>query len=151
MFSFLKYLFAPKTEKKKTGGELSVPVLSPKRTKKQSSMKNPTKNILLKRAGKDIVIVDDDCSGLLSQATLAHLTSHVTSKQASMKIRTLGLSRAQVGKIAGSFLSNLESDSITVEVQQLSINTRHPNLDKSSRQAQTFEIIVKGGDDSADK
>lgn len=68
-----------------------------------------------------------------------------------MRIRTFGLSRAQVGKIAGSFLSNAESDSIAVEVQPLSINMRRPNLDKSPHQMQSFEIIVKGGDGVADK
>lgn len=150
MFSFLNRLFTLKNEKKKAGGELPVPVLSPERTKKQSSMNNQAKNIVLKRAGKDIFIIDDD-TRLLSQATLAHLTSHVTSKQVPMRIRTFGLSRAQVGKIAGSFLSNAESDNITVEVQQLSINMRYPNLDKSPHQAQSFEIIVQGGDKIADK
>lgn len=43
MFFFLKRLFLLKNKKKKAGGELPVPVLSPERTKKQSSMNNPAK------------------------------------------------------------------------------------------------------------
>lgn len=151
MFSLFRNLFCREPKQEEFGGELSMVVLSPEKEKNQTSTSMRTKNIILRRAGKDIFIIDGRHSRLLSQATLEHLTNSVSSTQTFMKIRTLGLSRAQVGKIAGSFLSTGEDNNITVEIQQIPGRTRHSILDKSSHQTQCFEILVKGGDDIVNK
>lgn len=96
------------------------------------------KGLSIRRIGKDIVLIADTHRQVLSGNKIKTIVNSVNNANSTIRIRTSGLSKAQVEKIAGSFVS----DKAEVEV-------RHVSRQKSTAsQLQRYEIVVKGGKDS---
>ena len=99
---------------------------------------NSREKMAIKRVGKDIVITSNEGTQLLSRDKLDSVVAKVICHNGPTKIQTTGLSKAQVEKIAGSFIQN---SVVEVEVRHV------PRPGNGSKQLQRFEIVVKGGTD----
>ena len=113
-----------------------MPTLAPAREsyKAVDDLLEKSKHLVVKRVGKDIVLIDDKHTHVLSGEKIESIVASVIKGNSTTRIRTSGLSKAQVEKIAGSFVG----DKAHVEVRHIS-NTRKINS------LQRFEIVVKGG------
>lgn len=123
----------------RNGGNTTMPVLASARVSYGSvdELLEKSKDLVVRRVGKDIVLVDDKHTHVLSGERIESIVKAVIKANATTKIRTSGLSKAQVEKIAGSFVS----DNAVVEVRHVS------RAKRTSNQLQRFEIVVKGGQD----
>ena len=123
----------------RNGGETKMPVLAPAKVPYSSvdELVERSKHLVVRRVGKDIVLVDEKHAHVLSGEKIESIVKAVIETNATTKIRTSGLSKAQVEKIAGSFVR----DKAVVEVRHVS------NQRKTSNQLRRFEIVVKGGKD----
>lgn len=121
----------------RNGGNTTMPVLAPAKIPYGSvdELIERSKHLVVRRVGKDIVLVDDKHAHVLSGEKIESIVKAVIESNATTKIRTSGLSKAQVEKIAGSFVR----DNAVVEVRHVSRQR------KTSNQLQRFEIVVKGG------
>ena len=114
-----------------------MPVLTSKKAPQNVSddLAQKPKDIIIKRVGKDIVFMDNEVTQVLSGNAIKSIANGVIRTNPITRIRTLGLSKAQVEKIAGSF----------VRVDS-SVEVRHASRNKNiENQLQRFEIVVKGG------
>lgn len=114
-----------------------MPVLAPANVSCDSvdDLLEKSKNLVVRRVGKDIVLVDNKHSHVLSGEKIESIVNTIINTNTTTKIHTSGLSKAQVEKIAGSFVS----DNAVVEVRHVS------HSKKNSNQLQRFQIVVKGG------
>lgn len=124
----------------RNGGNTTMPVLAPVKTPYGSvdELIERSKHLVVRRVGKDIVLVDDKHVHVLSGEKIETIVKAIIEANATTIIRTSGLSKAQVEKIAGSFVR----DNVAVEVRHVS------HQRKTSNQLQRFEIVVKGGKDN---
>lgn len=141
MLSKIIRLFRTKAMKadRKEGGA-TMPVLAPMRTSYKSvdDLLEKSKNLVIRRVGKDIVLIDDKHTQVLSGEKIESIVNKVINANSTTKIRTSGLSKAQVEKIAGSFVG----DNAVVEVRHVS------HQRSTTNQLQRFEIVIKGGKNS---
>lgn len=125
------------------GAESTMPVLAAskkhyKAVKAVEDILNKSGNLVVKRVGKDIVLIDDEHSHVLSGDKIQAIVEKIIGTSATTKISTSGLSKAQVEKLAGRFVHN----SSDVEVYYV------PQQRNSVSKLQRFEIVVKGGKSS---
>lgn len=90
---------------------------------------------VVKRVGNDIVLVDAEHTHVLTGTTVEARVKSLVQGKSKTRIRTAGLSRGQVAKLAGSFI---DSDTV-VEVRHV------PRSESSSSRLQRFEILIKEG------
>ena len=96
----------------------------------------------IKRVGKHIVVIDESGSFLpISYNNVKNLRSYALREKRSAIIRANGLSRAQVGRIAGDLK---EGAPIDVYIRKVAV----PKSDKP--QATNFEILLIGGNKDED-
>lgn len=121
-----------------TEGGHEMPVIAPekKRTFSVTTPISRTKRLSIRRVGKDILLYDRDKSIILSGENVDSIVKTIISRHENTRILTSGLSKAQVEKIAGSFVG----DQSAVEVRHASRLGNNPN------QLQRFEIVIKGGE-----
>lgn len=137
LFKIIRLLNAKVTQAERKGGEPTMPVHAPVRTpyKSVDDLLEKSKDLVIRRVGKDIVLIDDKHVQVLSGEKVESIVNRVIKDNSTTKIRTSGLSKAQVEKIAGSFVG----DNAVVEVRHVSHQRNTTN------QLQRFEIVVKGG------
>lgn len=121
------------------GEDITMPALAPAKVPYRSAdeLVERSKHLVVRRVGTDIVLIDNKQTHVLSGEKIDSIVKAVIEANGTTKIRTSGLSKAQVEKIAGSFIR----DKAVVEVRHVSRQR------KTSNQLQRFEIVVKGGKD----
>lgn len=92
----------------------------------------------IRRVGKNVVIVDDQGSLLpISHKHVKRLKTHALQNRRSAIIKANGLSRAQIGRIAGDFK---EGSTVGVYIRRV------PTQKSSKSQVTNFEILLMDGD-----
>ncbi len=121
---------------KQKGGE-SMPVAAPTRSSRDKidDLLEQYKDLVVKRDGKDIVLTGDGYKRVLSGDKLELMVDAIVKANATTRIRTSGLSRAQVEKIAGSFVD----EQVPVKIRRV------PYRNSNATQLQQYVIVVRGG------